>query len=139
MKKLFTFLLCTGLASASFAQNGRDRATDDVLRGHGPAASYPANGDNCQAQIDALNRTYDAQVASLRADGRLSEADRAYKIRQTEDARRYKINEVRRNCNGNTAPRGNKGKVKGNNGNHYGWEKGKGNPHGNGKGKDKKD
>jgi hypothetical protein len=137
MKKLFTLLFCTGMAGASFAQGNRDAAANVIL--HPKTVSYPA-GSNCQEQINAINRTYDGQVASIRNNALLSAADRDLKIRQTEQARRYKIRQIQQSCGGTTPANGVK-KAKSNNGNHYGWEKGKGNPHkgggkGNGKGKD---
>ncbi|RYZ17401.1 MAG: hypothetical protein EOO16_24255 [Chitinophagaceae bacterium] len=137
MKKLFTLLVCTGLASASFGQSDRDRAADVILRGgnNSSTASYPTGGSNCQDQINAVNRNYDAQVAAMRSNGNYTASERDYKISQIEQARRTRLNEVRRSCGGTRSGthsrtyKGNKAKVKGNNGNHYGWEKGKGNPH----------
>ena len=144
MKKLFTLLLCTGLASAALAQSDRDRAADVILGGSRTTTST-SGSSNCQSRIDAINRNYDAQVAAMRRNGNYSAADRDYKISQIEQARRSRLDAVRRNCNGNYSGhahtrKSGKAKVKGNNGNHYGWEKGKGNPHRHGgKGKDKDD
>ncbi|RYY38269.1 MAG: hypothetical protein EOO08_15285 [Chitinophagaceae bacterium] len=139
MKKLLTLLFCTGLVSASFAQTDRERAADVILGGNRGATTttYPSSGNSCQDQIDAVNRNYDAQVVAMRNNGAYSAADRETKIRQINNARRTKINEVRRSCGTNgtaadTRKHHGKRKVKSNNGNHYGWEKGKGNPHGNG-------
>ncbi|RYY95299.1 MAG: hypothetical protein EOO11_16135 [Chitinophagaceae bacterium] len=160
MKKLFSLLLCAGLFSSAFAQTDRERARDillgkggststgtttksaprDVVLG-GNSGTRRSTGNACQDQINAINRSYDNQVRAIQSNPLLSSADKSNKIRQTNEARRYKIAEVRRSCDTGGDGRNyddrnyddrnysKKNKVKGNNGNHYGWEKGVGNPH----------
>ncbi|GAB4091413.1 hypothetical protein [Flaviaesturariibacter terrae] len=149
MKKLLTLFFCTGLATAAFSQSDRERAGDAILRGGNRQTTSSSVGRSCQSQIDVINQRYNQEVATIRADSRLTPAVREQNIRLADDRRRQRIDEVNRNCVNGTVGSGYGGgkgrtKVKGNNGNHYGWEKGKGNPHrsGNnwkGKGKDKKD
>lgn len=126
----------------------RDRNTNYPYPGN-----YPTSGSG-QSQIDQVNRDYDAKIRSIRNNNQLSNAekeriirdlnnDRARVIRQIngryENSRRYEDRRDRRYDDDDRK------KYKSNNGNHYGWEKGKGNPHksgnyskGNGKGKGKK-
>lgn len=117
--------------------------------------TYPTSGSR-QSQVDRVNRDYDAKIRSIRSNNRLSSAekeriirdlnnDRARVIRQINgrsenDRRRYEDKRDRRYDDDDDDDRK---KYKSNNGNHYGWEKGKGNPHksgytkGKGKGKNK--
>jgi hypothetical protein len=103
--------------------------------------TYPTNGSR-QAQVDQVNRDYDAKIRSIRNNGQLSSAekeriirdlnnDRARVIRQIngryDSDRRYEDRRDDRRYD-NDDDYKNK-KYKSNNGNHYGWEKGKGNPH----------
>lgn len=129
----------------------RDRNTNYPYPGN-----YPTSGSR-QSQIDQVNRDYDAKIRSIRNNRQLSTAekdriirdlnnDRTRVIRQIngryENNRRY---EDRRDRRYDDDDRNDRREYKGNNGNHYGWEKGKGNPHksghykskGKGKGKGK--
>ncbi|GAA4339998.1 hypothetical protein [Flaviaesturariibacter amylovorans] len=168
MKKLFSLLLCATLFGSAFAQSDRERSRD-VIFGKGGSTSTGSTsrttprdvilggngsnrstGNSCQDQINALNRTYDNQVRTIQNNPLLSSAEKAKKIRETNEARRFKIAEARRACNADRRDDrrydrrdrddardddrnyAKTRKVKGNNGNHYGWDKGKGNPHRNG-------
>lgn len=100
-----------------------------------------------QVRIDQVNREYDAKIQSIRNNPTLTEEEKARAIAQLNKDRARKIREIRGESRTNTG-KGKKGhshenedddehendraKSKGNNGNHYGWEKGKGNPHKNG-------
>ncbi|RYD93990.1 MAG: hypothetical protein EOP50_10230 [Sphingobacteriales bacterium] len=55
-------------------------------------AAYAASLDR---QIASLNAKYDAEVARINADTRLSQSQKDLKIRQTNDARARKISEAR--------------------------------------------
>ena len=118
----------------------RDRNTNYPYPG-----TYPTSGSR-QGQIDQVNRDYDAKIRSIRNNRELSNAekeriirdlnnDRARVIRQIngryESGRRYEDRRDRRYDDDD------KKKYKSNNGNHYGWQKGKGNPHKNGNSKGK--
>ena len=111
----------------------RDRNTNYPYPGN-----YPNSGSR-QGRVDQVNRDYDAKIRSIRNNRQLSNAekeriirdlnnDRARVIRQIngryENDRRYEDRRDRRYDNDDD-----KKKYKSNNGNHYGWEKGKGNPH----------
>ena len=89
--------------------------------------SYPSGSR--EAQINQINREYDAKIRSIRNNPYLSQAEKDRAIRQLENDRRRKINAISgsyaKNKNGKAYKKGNKGK-------HLGWEKGKGNPHKNG-------
>ena len=100
--------------------------------------SYPNNYPNGskQAQIDRVNREYNAKIQSIRNNPYLSRAEKDRAFRQLENDRANKFRQI----NGQY---GNYSKKKGknyhydndehhDNGKHLGWEKGKGNPHKNG-------
>jgi hypothetical protein len=96
--------------------------------------SYPtSNGSTREQRINEINRDYDAKIRSIRFNRTLSPAEKERIIRQLEAERRRKINAVNGEYNGNTDGDDNRYKKnkkgKGNKGNHYGWQKGKGNPH----------
>jgi hypothetical protein len=183
MKKIITLLFCVGTIATVSAQTpqeearrvilggGKNKGTDkdtrnsrDVIIGgdrrvddqQGNTYPYPGNYPNSgsrEAQIDQVNRDYDAKIQSIRNNPYLSAEEKERTIRQLNNDR----NRVIRQINGKTADRRDRRddddddykkdkKHKSNNGNHYGWEKGKGNPHksggspngkGNGNGKSK--
>jgi hypothetical protein len=156
MKKIITLLFSVGLVASAFAQSDRDRAADVILGGgrHTTGTSYPTTTTQYptgsqQDEINAINRDYDNKVASVQANGSLSQAEKDRIIRQLNAERARRINAVnrrygQRSDNNNNNGNGYNGKKNGkDNGNHYGWQKGKGNPHrdengqGNGKGKGK--
>ena len=96
---------------------------------------YPSTATSREQRIYDINRTYDAKIASIRNNPRLSRSEKERIIRQLEAERRQRIAAVngtyygkdRRNSKDEDCKKSKKNK--GNNGNHYGWEKGKGNPH----------
>jgi hypothetical protein len=181
MKKIITLLFCIGTLASASAQTpqedarrvilggGKNKKTDqdtrnsrDVIIGgdrrvndeQGTAYPYPGNyptSGSRQAQIDQVNRDYDAKIQSIRNNPYLSAEEKERTIRQLNNDR----NRVIRQINGKSSDKRDKRydddddykkdkKNKSNNGNHYGWEKGKGNPHksggtsnGNGKNKGK--
>lgn len=131
-------------------RNSRDVILGGDRRVHDEGSTnypYPGNyptGGSTQGQIDQVNRDYDAKIYSIRNNNQLSSAekeriirdlnnDRARVIRningRSSNDRRY---EDRRNRRYDDDDDRKEKKYKGNNGNHYGWEKGKGNPHKNG-------
>ena len=156
MKQIITFLLAFGLLSSAQAQTSRDEARRVILgqpknSGNYPTTypnsypstypnSYPNNYPNgsAQAQIDQVNRDYDAKVYSIRNNPNLSPSEKERVINQLERERRNRINRINQEYNGNN--RNNRRNdnddddryEKKNNGKHLGWEKGKGNPHKNG-------
>ena len=96
---------------------------------------YPSTASSREQRIYDINREYDAKIASIRNNPRLSRSEKERIIRQLEADRRQRIDAVngsyqgkdRRNDKDEDCKKSKK--AKGNNGNHYGWEKGKGNPH----------
>jgi hypothetical protein len=162
MKKLITLLFATGAFVAVQAQTSKDEARRvilgqekgnnnstsrngrDVVLGGGNETTYPNSYPNNypsgsrQAEIDRVNREYDAKIWSIRNNNRLSSEEKARMIRQLEQDRSRRIRQISQSDG-----YGKKGKKyddddygkrngKSNNGKHLGWEKGKGNPHRNG-------
>ena len=146
------------LAASAFGQTDREEAKrvilgrgsnkgntsshpKDVILGGGNQTStypsgYPTTNGSRDQQIAQVNYEYDQKIQSVRNNGYLSAEEKARAIRQLEADRNRRIRQINKAYDDN---RENKGKGKGNNGNHYGWEKGKGNPHKNGgKAKNKK-
>jgi len=161
MKKIVTLLFSLGALTAVFAQNTRDMENSkrvilgaprtsgsqnpkDIVLGNdgrvygGNGTSYPQtypypNGSSRDAQINNINREYDAKIYSIRNNRYLSYSEKERMIRQLEIDRQRAIRQVG-NQYGNRQYDDDRDydynkKHKGNNGNHYGWEKGKGNPH----------
>jgi hypothetical protein len=180
MKKFITLLLALGAVATTFAQS-RDDAKDIILgrktgtpndtrttpqnpndvpvfgRNKNGTTNYPNTSGDRQAQVDQVNREYDAKIASVRNNPYLSASekqrtidqlnkDRAKRIREINGSAGhvYKNNKKHHDGDNEDDDEGNghgneRSKSKGNNGNHYGWEKGKGNPHRNGGHPGKKD
>ena len=111
--------------------------------------SYPNSGSSRSAEVEGINREYDAKIQSIRYNNSLSAAEKERIIRNLQKERQRKIRQVNERYNGDRDDDDRDGKKykkdkkqKSNNGKHLGWEKGKGNPHKNGgtpgKGKGKK-
>jgi hypothetical protein len=161
MKKIITLLFMSGAFVTSFAQSRtidkakevitkEPRTTTNDRKVYGESDTrYPTNSTSRQAEIDEINRTYDAKIKAVRVNPLISAAEKERRIRDLEYERAQRIREINNRYYGNTGTSGknNKNKAyKTNNGKHLGWEKGKGNPHrtggpvkgnGNGKGKGK--
>lgn len=101
---------------------------------------YP-NSTSRSTEANRINREYDAKIRSIENNRTLSRAEKERAIRQLEADRNRKLRSLDsrdRRYNDrddddddrrHTKNKNYKAKKKGNNGNHYGWEKGKGNPH----------
>jgi len=87
-----------------------------------------------------VNREYDAKIWSIRNNRTLSQQEKDRMIRQLEQDRQRRIQQITRNGHYRYQTKGRKDRDdddddryerngKGNNGKHLGWEKGKGNPH----------
>lgn len=164
MKKIITLLVAAFAVTASFAQTSQeesrrvilgkgkkaeteettrkeDRNAKDILLGRDKTSK---NEDGTyssrerQAEIDRVNRDYDAKIQSIRNNPNLSSEEKARIISGLEKERANKIREINRKYkdrnddnDGDDDDRDGKKdkKVKGNNGKHLGWEKGVGNPH----------
>jgi hypothetical protein len=153
MKKIITLLIAAGAFVAVHAQTSRDEARRvilgggngdnsstrgrDVILGGGNdntrtyPNSYPGNTGSRQAQIDQVNREYDAKIYSIRNNGTLTQSEKERMIRQLEMDRARRIREINQYSNRSY---GSKGKNHGDeyeerhdNGKHKGWTKGKGN------------
>ena len=162
MKKIITLLFAVGIFATAQAQTKRDEARRVILQGkkdpnstsQNPRdvilgggnnggnypTSYPGNypTGSREAQIDQVNREYDAKIQSIRNNPYLSQAEKDRQIRQLENARARRIRQINEQYNGNNDDDNDRnykyGKKNGkhDNGKHLGWEKGKGNPHKNG-------
>ncbi len=106
--------------------------------GNGNTGQYPNNYPNNGSSVDQINREYDQKIYSIRNNPNLSAAEKERIIRQLEQDRARRIRQVsqsnenrnyKKNKDYDDDDRKEKNKQKGNNGKHYGWEKGKGNPH----------
>ena len=160
MKKIITLLFAVAAIGSVQAQTSREEARKVVLGGSkgtttttgteprkdgprdvvlGPGTSTNSEASR-QAQIDEVNRDYDAKIYSIRNNPTLTQAEKEEAIARLERDRARKIRAIRNagsvdeNDNYKDVKKKNKKakKSKSNNGNHYGWEKGKGNPHKNG-------
>jgi len=156
MKKLITLLFAAGTFVAVHAQTSKDEARrvilgqekkgssstsrngKDVVLGGGNETTYPNSYPNNypsgsrQAEIDRVNREYDAKVWSIRNNNTLTPEEKSRMIRQLEQDRARKIRQINQSDGYGYGKKG-KGYGKNNNpGKHLGWEKGKGNPHKNG-------
>jgi len=153
MKKILTLLFFVGASATLFAQTNSERSRDIIL-GKEPRQSdtrtsrdvilgrknRPVYGNESSTstsrKVAEVNREYDAKVQSIQNNRYLSRAEKDRAIRQLENDRNRRIREIRgtdtsRRYNDRTVSNKNRKvkKNKSNNGNHYGWEKGKGNPH----------
>jgi hypothetical protein len=108
---------------------------------------YPT-GTTSRSRTEQINREYDAKIRSIRNNPNLSAAEKERIIRDLNNERARRLRDVngdnrkyeerrryedkrydRRNDNDDDDKKYKNKKSKGNNGNHYGWQKGKGNPH----------
>lgn len=113
---------------------GRDRRVEDSRGTRYPNGTYGTR----EQQIDQVNREYDRKIYSIRNNRELSAAEKERMIRQLENDRARRIREINNRYSGdrrddrryddNDDYKKDK-RYKKDNGNHYGWEKGKGNPH----------
>ena len=137
-----------GKEGGSTANKDRERNSDgsviDKILGRGSRDNdtrYPdgTNGSR-EAQIDQVNREYDAKIASIRNNPNLSTEEKQRIIRRLEAERAQKIRDINRRYDGSDRDDDDynddkRYKRKGN-GKKLGWEKGVGNPHREGSGKD---
>ncbi len=113
---------------------GDDRRYDERNR-------YPGTTSR-STEANRINREYDAKIQSIRNNRTLSRAEKERTIRQLELDRNRKLRQLNERYSKDrryddrddddrrySKNKKYKSKKKGNNGNHYGWQKGKGNPH----------
>src|SRR5215212_8586319 len=118
MKKILTLLIAAGAFVAVNAQSSKDEARRVILGGGSNSGgntskqgrdvilggggndntrtypnSYPGNSSR-QAQIDQVNREYDAKIYSIRNNGTLTQAEKERMIRQLEKDRAKRIKEI---------------------------------------------
>jgi hypothetical protein len=163
MKTIFTLLFVVAAFVSVNAQSSREEARRVVLGGGQSAETKRdnprdvvsgRNGETSneagrQAEIDRINRDYDARIIAIRNNPNMTQAEKERAIEQLERERSRKIREIN-GRSGDDRYKGDKKnkdkknkdkKVKSNNGKRLGWEKGVGNPHRNGgqpKGKEKR-
>lgn len=152
MKNILSLLLAVFAFATSFAQSRTTERAKEVITkqprntgttsypndrrvGDETATRYPGSGTR-EAEINEINRRYDAKIQAVRANPILSAEQRERKIRELEYERAQAIREVNNRYYGNdntySKNKDKKGKGYGkynNPGKHLGWEKGKGNPH----------
>jgi hypothetical protein len=163
MKTIFTLLFVVAAFVSVNAQSSREEArrvvlgggqNTDTKRDNPRDVVHGRNGETTneagrQAEIDRINRDYDARIIAIRNNPNMSQAEKERAIEQLERERSRKIREIN-GRSGDDRYKGDKKnkdkknkdkKVKSNNGKRLGWEKGVGNPHRNGgqpKGKEKR-
>lgn len=117
----------------------KNKRISDDDRNYPNTRTYPSG--NREQRVEQVNREYDAKVQSIRNNRYLSSAEKQRAIRDLNNDRARKIRAINekygnnqrdrrydRDDNDDDRKKKNK-KYKKNNGNHYGWQKGKGNPH----------
>jgi len=142
MKRLTTLLLAVGMIVTANAQTSREearkvvlgekggrentstRGRDVVLGGGNDSRTYPRSTKD--AQINRINREYDAKIQSIRNNRTLSAAEKEKIIRDLERDRAREIREVNKSYE---KSRKKDKQFKSNRGKHKGWTKGKGNKH----------
>jgi hypothetical protein len=165
MKKFITLLLLAGAFSGTaFSQTPQEESRRVILGKGGSKTStgssdprevilgrdgrnnetgYPSG--TREQQVDQVNREYNAKIQSIRNNPNLTAAEKERMIRQLENDRQRKINEINRRYDDRNRDRDdrdrnydkkNKKYGKNNNGKKLGWEKGVGNPHRTGSDKD---
>lgn len=147
MKQLFSLLVLFAFTATTYAQSneekiersrdvilGGDRRTSDADRSRDVILGRRTNdrGINNSSSTE-INREYDRKIRQVRNNPDLTRAEKERIIRRMEqerkdrlrnaDNRRYDRNRDRDRDYRNSKNK----KVKGNNGKHLGWEKGKGN------------
>ena len=166
MKKFITlFFAVSAITTAGFSQSkaeesrrvilgkegssttDRDRTRnggvlEDILGGSRTDDSHYPNGTNesRRAEIDEVNREYDRKIQTVRNNPIISDEQKQRVIRQLEAERARKIQEINDRYGygnrNNEDYNNNKGYKRNGNGKKLGWEKGVGNPHRTGSGKD---
>ncbi len=149
MKKIVTLLIAVSAFAAVQAQTTREEARRVILGQPKNGGStngrdvilggqYPTSGSR-QADIDQVNRDYDAKIYSIRTNPNLSQSEKQRMIDQLERERQRRIREINnRYDNGSYDRRRDRDydddryEGRKDNGRHLGWEKGVGNPHKNG-------
>jgi hypothetical protein len=165
MKKIITLMIAVSSFAALHAQTSRDEARrvilgqpknspqtspnqnprDVILGGGNNGTNYPNSYPNNypsgsrQAQVDQVNRDYNAKIQSIRNNPYLSQAEKDRAIRQLENDRANRIRQINGQYGNYSKNKGKKHHYDNDddnehhdNGKHLGWEKGKGNPHKNG-------
>ena len=154
-KKIITLSLSFVVFTAAFAQSPKIEEAKDVITGR-KKTTQPQESDRSvkdvilgrrtedqsttrypdgtygsrESQIEQVNREYDQKINSIRNNPYLSAEEKDRMIRQLEAERRRKIKSINNRYEDRDDDDDYKSKkVKKNNGNHYGWEKGVGNPH----------
>ena len=116
-----------GNNNGTYGGNGRD-----VILGGGnnggqyptyPGGTYPSG--NRQAQIDQVNREYDAKIQSIRNNPYLSYEEKERAIRQLERDRQQRIREINQYYERNSGYDDGRYNKPHDNGKHKGWYKNK--------------
>jgi hypothetical protein len=149
MKTILTILITLGALATVHAQSREetrriilgertdDRSPDtrndrDVVLGRNDNGRYAGNR---QQEIDQVNREYDNKITSIRNNRHLDRQEKDRTIRQLEQDRQRRLADINRRYNGYDRDNRNDRDdryVRNGNGKKKGWEKGRGNPHGNG-------
>ena len=157
MKKLIILIVIIASTVTSFSQSRTIEKAKEVITKE-PTNNYPDNRrvstDNYpaagsrEAEINEINRRYDAKIQAVRVNPVLSAEEKERRIKDLEYERAQQVRQINNRYYSNNDRTKNKNKSTGkayrkkdNPGKHLGWEKGKGNPHKNGnfaKGKNKK-
>jgi len=143
MKQLLSLLVLIALTATSYAQSneekiersrdvilGGDRRTSDADRSRDVILGRRTDDrgiDNSSST--EINREYDRKIREIRNNPDLTRAEKERIIRRMEQERNERLRKAdnRRYDRDRDNRYGKNKKVKGNNGKHLGWEKGKGN------------
>ncbi len=148
MKQLFTLLALFALTVTSYAQSneekiersrdiilGKDQRTTETDRSRDVVLGRRSDDGGVYENRSSteINREYDRKIRQVRNNPDLTRAEKERIIKRMEQERRDRLRKVNsrdgdydRNRDRDDQYGKNK-KVKGNNGKHLGWEKGKGN------------
>lgn len=166
MKKFITLLLLAGAVSGTAYSQTPQEESRRVILGKGGSKTSTGSSDprdiilgrdgrnnetgypsgTREQQVDQVNREYNAKIQSIRNNPNLTAAEKQRMIRELENDRQRKINEINRRYNDGNRKRNDRDRDdddrrdkkygKNNPGKKLGWEKGVGNPHRTGSNKD---
>lgn len=112
MKRILTLLLAAGIFTAANAQYHDEGRRDngawnngnngrDVVINNGPRANFPPVPNyvfNRQADIDRVNREYDARIRLVWSDRYLRRGEQKRITRDLDRERQIKIGDINRRC-----------------------------------------
>ncbi len=102
MKRLFTFILSIGIATASFAQSNLKKDGETVIKAKGLGNHhtdlYTFTTKDKQAAITRINRNFDVKVATIKKE-HISRAKKNVLIKKSEAERDQQLKAVNEKFN----------------------------------------